>query len=281
MAKYVSTSALAKSQGLAAKVAFDRLEQAGYLYRVLDKWQLTELGRRAGAQYMEHDKYGRYPVWPEGLALPDPSSLRTVRQLAKALGLQGAECIALLQELNWVVHIEQGHWVTAAGGAVGGVQNKLYGAGTPDSLWPPSLADHPQLRCLLQRYRGEDADARSTHNSVESFKRRYEAKYRTMSGHYVCTLAQLQIANGLYLQGVGFAFMRALPEQEQLFSDFYLPRYQLYIETGQQSPDEALLARIDWYHRHDARYLVVELSQLEQGPSALTGALGAMGIALN
>ncbi|GAA5188659.1 hypothetical protein [Ferrimonas gelatinilytica] len=276
MAKKISTSALAKRLDLPAKGLFERLERSGYLRRQAQQWQLTEWGQRLGGETSDSEKFGRFVVWPEDLLLAEESGTLPSEQLAAELSLIDAEFCGLLQVCGYLQRWQRDWWVTLAGRRQGGCQGISPQDGRPISRWPKTLLTQAAFQAALSAYRGSDADRRSTQSSVDSFKQRFEAKYRTLDGHYVCTLAQLTLANFLYLQGVAFACFQPLPGELELVAPFYLPLADLYLELPITEPDEAFSARQAWYQANGMNW--VALDEMELSGQAAYRRLGQAGV---
>ncbi|SHG76560.1 hypothetical protein [Ferrimonas marina] len=274
MAKLVSTSALAKARGLSAKVMFERLERAGYLVRSAQQWQLTPLGQSQGGVLQQSEKFGRYVVWPDSLNLGDPKGLLTPHALAERLGIDKDTLLLLLQELGWLRRGASGWQVTADGQKGGGVPQRQYGTGRAGSLWPESMVDQPVLKQRLAQYRGEVVG--STHEKVELFKQRFDAKLQTMDGHYVRHADEVRVANFLYLHGISYAYQRPVPGQVQWQSDFYLPSPGLYLETD--APDPLREERLAWYLAQGWPFLHLDSDGLDA--RRFRELLGVMGVPL-
>jgi len=57
-----------------------------------------------------------------------------------------------------------------------------------------------------------------------------ESRYKADDGHYVRSRAELVIDNWLYHHKILHAYEARLPGKENIFCDFYLPDYNIYIE---------------------------------------------------
>ncbi len=276
MAKKISTSALAKRLDRPAKVLFEQLERSGYLRRQAQQWQLTEWGCRLGGETSDSDKFGRFVVWPEDLVLAAGEGTQSSAKLAAELTLLESEFCALLQACGYLQPWQGGWWVTAEGRGIGGCQGVSVAEGLPIGRWPRSVLTNARFLAALSDYRGGEAERRSTHNSVESFKRRFDAKYRTLDGHYVCTRAQLTLANFLYLHGVAYACFLPLPGEAELIAPFYLPLADIYLEPPTEVPDEDHAARLAWYQARGVHWLA--LDEVELSGQAARRRLGQAGV---
>lgn len=65
--KSLSTTQLAKRQGLKTKDMFGRLLELGFISKEDAGWQLTELGKEKGGVLKESKRFGDYIVWPADL----------------------------------------------------------------------------------------------------------------------------------------------------------------------------------------------------------------------
>ncbi|MBI1289906.1 DNA repair protein [bacterium] len=68
--RQVSTTQLAKQNGIPPKDLFSRLQKAGWIAREGESWTLTSLGQSQGGEVRRSKQYGDYIVWPSALKLP-------------------------------------------------------------------------------------------------------------------------------------------------------------------------------------------------------------------
>jgi len=70
--KQISTSQLAKNQGIPPRELFSRLQAAGWIDRDMeaDAWVLTPKGTSVGGEVRKSKQYGDYIVWPANIKLP-------------------------------------------------------------------------------------------------------------------------------------------------------------------------------------------------------------------
>ncbi|MAY40892.1 MULTISPECIES: hypothetical protein [unclassified Neptuniibacter] len=215
----LSTSALAKRLGKTTKQMFSELEQLGWIARKAETWALTAKGEFEGGKYRESTKFGRYIIWPDSItkhkALVQPDANRMgIRELSKSLQLSTKMLERLLQELGWVKAGRKGWLLTAAGNSVGGCQREDSVSGIPFVLWPSELVEN---LVLSERLRSFDEGAQGDASLC-------------CDGHKVDCNAERVIDNWLYFAGLMHAYKRRLPDEEELYADFYLPQHHLYIE---------------------------------------------------
>ena len=67
--QFVSTSQLAKNQGIAPREMFEKLLKKELIRREGENWKLTEAGRKLGGSTRQSPKFGEYIVWPEGFKI--------------------------------------------------------------------------------------------------------------------------------------------------------------------------------------------------------------------
>jgi hypothetical protein len=85
---------------------------------------------------------------------------------------------------------------------------------------------------------------KSDTETVDDFRKKYPAEYRTKDGHYVRSKAELSIDDSLYLWGIAHAYEKKLPSTtENVYSDFHIPSGSgrpkaVYIEYWGMENDE-------------------------------------------
>ncbi|MDK9761309.1 glycerol kinase [Vibrio sp. D420a] len=229
----LSTSALAKLKDLEPKILFSQLKSAGYIVRGRDKWVLTERGEAFGGEYVDHTKFGQFIVWPENLLIDTASTAGitlTATQLGQSLQLSAKKINLLLNELGWIRREDDGWHITNTGLKVGGEQREDKATNNAFVVWHDTVAKNKRLKQSVVEFLGKDAESHSTDVSFSSFRQKFEAKHRTLDGHYVRSKGELIIDNWLYMAGVVHAYERPLPIATEIVSDFYLPSGKVYIQ---------------------------------------------------
>ncbi len=233
MSNKLSTSALAKKRYIDAQQLFKDLSKAGYLSRHEGQWLLTDLGAKFGGEYVDHPKYGKFVVWPENLLVDltaTSGSTLTATQVGEYFKLNPNKINQLFSELGWISRQEQVWLATPSGLRVGAKQRQDKQSQNKFVVWHDSIRHNPHLRQSVIEFLGQDAESHATDKSYSSFRQKFEAKHRTLDGHYVRSTGELLIDNWLYLAGVMHAYQRPLPIEEQIMSDFYLPAGKVYIQ---------------------------------------------------
>jgi hypothetical protein len=229
----ISTTALAKQRELDAKQLFSDLKSAGYINRSEDGWVLTEIGAKFGGEYVDHPKFGQFIVWPENLLIDTAATsgkTLSATQIGQRFSLSAKKINQLLQELGWIAKEDNGWHVTASGLTVGGYQREDKEREQQFVVWHDSIVRNKRLKQSIVEFSGQDAQAHATDKSLSSFRQKFEAKHRTLDGHYVRSKGELIIDNWLYMNGVVHAYDRQLPIEQDVLSDFYLPTGKVYLQ---------------------------------------------------
>ncbi|PAU39867.1 glycerol kinase [Vibrio coralliilyticus] len=285
MAEKISTTALAKLRQTDAKQLFQELKLAGYINRSEDAWVLTELGEKLGGEYVQHQKFGQFIVWPENLLIDTAATSGkplSATQIGERFSLNAKKINQLLQELGWLQKVNAGWEVTANGLKVGGYQREDKESGNHFAVWHDSIIRNKRLKQSVIEFSGQDAEAHATDKSISSFRQKFEAKHRTLDGHYVRSKAELKIDNWLYMNGIVHAYDRQLPIEEDVLSDFYLPTGKVYLQywgrdTGEFPENEkADIKRI--YELHQFDLIEVEPEDIDKLDDVLPAKLREFGI---
>jgi len=233
MSNKLSTSALAKKRKIDPQQLFKDLSKAGYLSRHEGQWLLTDLGAKFGGEYVDHPKYGKFVVWPENLLIDlttTNGSTLSATQVGEYFNLNPKKINQLFSELGWISKQEQDWLATPSGLRVGAKQRQDKQSQNKFVVWHDAIRHNPHLRQSVVEFLGQDAQSHATDKSYSRFRQKFEAKHRTLDGHYVRSTGELLIDNWLYLSGVMHAYQRPLPIEEAIMSDFYLPAGKVYIQ---------------------------------------------------
>lgn len=281
----ISTSQLAKLKGLEVKQLFNDLKTVGYINRSEEHWLLTELGQQFGGEYREHAKFGRYIVWPKNLLIDLSSTSKkylSATQIGDRFTLNAKKVNQLFNELGWIVRTENGWQVTHSGLAIGAQQREDLESKTLYVVWHDSIIKNLRFKQTIWEFMGRDAEVHSTDRSISSFRQKFEAKHRTLDGHYVRSKGELIIDNWLYMNGIVHAYDRQLPIKTDMLSDFYLPQGKVYLqywgddkgETDQNLRNEIRAV----YQAHEFELIEVYLSDIEKLDDVLPIKLRQFGI---
>ncbi len=151
-------------------------------------------------------------------------------QIGERFKISAKKVNQLLNELGWIDKDAQGWNVTGLGLTAGGTQKADATSKQRFVIWHESIVKNKRLKQTISEFLGKDAIAHSTDHSISSFRQKFEAKHRTLDGHYVHSTGELVIDNWLYMNGIVHAYNRPLPIEHDVVSDFYLPVGKVYLQ---------------------------------------------------
>lgn len=263
----LSTSALARKLGLPVQQLFATLKDYGWIQRHQDSWLLTGKGEFEGGSYVDSQRYGRYIVWPETLVNHPMLSAIESNERVSASGmrryypkLHPRQINRALAEMGLQVHSILGWELTEQGRKLGGMQEESENSGAYYVTWPHEIIDHPVIHRELV------AQAEAGGNPAEEPADDLFAAARLtdlvgIDGHALETALELKVCNWLYLAQLAHAHQRALPVEEVLYADFYLPAARVYIECwDEEEPPERLTLKLkkkDVYREHRLRLIEI------------------------
>jgi hypothetical protein len=248
----VSTTALARKLGIPAQQLFATLKDYGWIQRHEDSWLLTGKGEFEGGSYVDSRRYGRYIVWPQSLEEHRLLSAIESNQRISASAMQRyypklhpRQINRALAELGLQVHSILGWELTEQGRKLGGQQEESKNSGAFYVAWPHEIVDHPVIHRELteQSECGEPPIERELDDDL--FANIGGTEMVGIDGHALETVLELQVCNWLYLAQLAHAHGRALPIEELLYADFYLPAAGVYIECWEvEEPAERLALKL-------------------------------------
>ena len=253
--EYISTSALANELDTKSSELFDKLKTLGWLDKKNDKWVLTELGKQKGGQTRTSPKFGEYVVWPENISIEngqqkDKAKLLNSTAIGKHFNISSQRFNLLLNELGWIEKTIAGWGITKVGKVLGGKQFEHETSGGNYVLWPETVLKNKDLLGMFQEAPKEKTIIKQIDpiieksETVNDFRKKYPAEYRTKDGHYVRSKAELTIDDSLYLWGIAHAYEKKLPNtEENVYSYFHIPSGNgrpkaVYIEYWGMENDE-------------------------------------------
>ena len=250
--KYISTSALAKERDLDSKELFGRLREKGWIYKKDDQWMITKEGRVAGGDMKYNPKYGEYVVWPFNLNLEQNINKEdTISStiIGKEFDVSAQKINTVFAELGWIEKPDVGGWkLTKFGSKNGGVEMEA-SSGLPYVIWDKSVLTNRSFLHSIDaatgsNYQNDNAHVEEVGTDIDDFRQKYPANYRTQDGHRVRSRAEAMIDDYLYRNDIVHAYERRLPGiDEDVLSDFYLPKGKVYIEFWGMEENEKYQAR--------------------------------------
>ena len=108
--------------------------------------------------------------------------------------------------------------------------------------------------------------------------------YKAEDGHYVKSRAELIIDDWLYRHGIRHAYEHRLPTEEEIFCDFYLPDYDIYIEywggEGDPDYDKRKAYKKEIYRKYGFRLIEIHADEILQIDDALKRKLAKFNVNL-
>ncbi len=236
--KRISTSQLAKKLSLQKQTLDELLLTLGLTEKNENEIVLTKAGIDEGAQYITHEKYGKYIGWPEHIKLPilDDNShydYLSSTAIGKVYEFSARKVNMMLSELGWVERYIKGWKITHMGAKNGGIQKENSQNGIPYVEWPKSILQSSAFLSVIKEVQGEascETKEKVEKSNACDFRTRFEAKHRATDGHFVRSKAEMLIDNWLYMAEIVHAYERKLPIEEEVYCDFYIPTGKVYIE---------------------------------------------------
>jgi len=271
--EYVSTSALANELEIKSSDLFEKFKSLGWIDRKNDKWILTDLGKQKGGQTRNNPKYGEYIVWPENLTIDnnqqaDKPKLINATAIGKHFEISSQRLNLILSELGWIEKDIAGWEITKLGKSLGGKQFEHETSGGTYVLWPESILSNRNLTAVFKDTNTVIEPAKTNSEkelpkpSTDNFREKFPANFRTKDGHMVRSRAEVIIDNALYDYKLAHAYERKLPIEEEVYSDFFIPTENVYIEFWGMEDDpkyaERKRAKIELYKKYD--FKLIELN---------------------
>ena len=233
----ISTSKLSKKLNISAKELFDKLVEEKLIYREDYQWVLTKKGGEFGGEMVFSKKYGDFIVWPPdfnpiNLQENKYQNLINATEVGKNFDIPAQRMNLILLEIGWIEKAIKGWSLTSLGKGVGGVQFEST-HGTKYVMWPKQIINNKSLLYSTKDSNEQEIKA-FKEKDPNDFRTKFPANKRTKDGHMVRSKAEMIIDNYLYVAGLAHAYERRVPIEEDMYTDFYIPRQNggedVYIE---------------------------------------------------
>jgi hypothetical protein len=273
--EYISTSSLANELDIKSSDLFDKLKTLGWIERKNDKWTLTDIGKQKGGQTRNNPKFGEYIVWPENISIDngqqnDKPKFLNATVIGKHFDISSQRLNLIFSELGWIEKDIAGWQITKLGKGLGGRQFEHETSGGTYVLWPDNILVNKNLTSVFkdvtvieQPIPQTIKEAPKTNN--DNFREKFPATLRTKDGHMVRSRAEVIIDNALYDYKLAHAYERKLPIEEDLYSDFFIPTENVYIEFWGMENDpkyaERKKVKLEIYKKYD--FKLIELNDTD------------------
>lgn len=288
----ISTTALAKKLDIPVQQLFATLKDYGWIERYESVWALTPKGEFEGGAYRDSKRYGRYIVWPttverhQLLAAIESNQRITAAAMRRYYPrLHPRQINRALAELGLQQHSILGWELTSFGRTLGGQQEESESSGAFYVTWPHEIIDHP----VIHRELSKQSDQIHRQPVVllgepDLFGNAEPESPRCIGidGHVLQTALQMRVCDWLYLAQLSHAFQRALPVEELVLADFYLPMGNVYIDCWEaEVPAGQLSSRLlkrELYSQFDLRHIEINAGDVERLDEVLGRGLLGFGI---
>jgi len=274
--EYISTSALANELDIKSSDLFDKLKTLGWVDKKNDKWVLTDFGKQKGGQTRTNPKFGEYVVWPENISIDngqqkDKAKLINATAIGKHFDVSSQRLNLIFSELGWIEKDIAGWEITKLGKSLGGRQFEHETSGGTYVLWPDNILQNKNLTSIFKEVANIPVQPKHQTDkptpdvkpaTSDNFREKFPATLRTKDGHMVRSRAEVIIDNALYDYKLAHAYERKLPIEEDLYSDFFIPTENVYIEFWGMEDDpkyaERKKVKIEIYKKYD--FKLIELN---------------------
>lgn len=280
--EYLSTTSLANELEIPTNELFSKLKSLGLIEHKNGKWILTNSGKQKGGQIRNSSKYGEYIVWPENISFSNGSqqknkpNLLNATTIGKHFNISNQRLNLIFSELGWIKKDIAGWDVTKLGKSLGGRQFEHETSGGSFVLWPESILSNKNLtnvfsdtsptaeqpKIIQTAEENHSVPEQIIKSGGDNFRDKFPATFRTKDGHMVRSRAEVIIDNALYDYKLAHAYERKLPIEEELYSDFFIPTENVYIEYWGMENDSKYLerkkAKLEIYRKYDFR--IIELT---------------------
>lgn len=288
----LSTTALAKKLDIPVQQLFATLRDYGWIQRTGETWALTPKGEFEGGSYQNSRRFGRYIVWPERLdhhpliaAIESNQRITGASMCRYYPRLHARQINRALAEMGLQRHSILGWELTPLGRSLGGQQAESDNSGAFYVTWPHEIIDHPVIHRELTRQSDQiQPAARSDQLEPDMFATAATEAFNCqgIDGHGLSSALQMHICNWLYLAQLAHAYQRALPTEELVYADFYVPDGSVYIDCWESDiPAGELSGKLhkrELYRELDLRHIEINAVDVERLDEVLGRGLLSFGI---
>jgi hypothetical protein len=287
----LSTTALARKLNIPAQQLFATLRDYGWIERAGESWILTAKGEFEGGNYQQSRRYGRYIVWPERLdhhpllaAIESNLRINAASMRRYYPRLHARQINRALAELGLQRHSILGWELTERGKALGGLQEESDNSGAFYVTWPHEIVDDPVIHRELTRQSDQSQYLVSSTDSEPDLFANTSGSPPCLGvdGHTLGSALEVKVCNWLYLAQLAHAYQRALPTEELVQADFYVPEGNVYIDCWDADiPAQALSGKLhkrELYRTLKLRHIEINAADADRLDEVLGRGLLAFGI---
>ena len=285
----LSTTALARKLNIPAQQLFATLKDYGWINRAGESWVLTPKGEFEGGNYQNSRRYGRYIVWPQRLeqhpllaAIESNQRINAASMRRYYPRLDARHINRALAELGLQRHSILGWELTERGKALGGLQEESVNSGAFYVTWPHEIVDNPVIHRELSQQSDQGLAPAPEADAEPDLFAAGAVSCTGIDGHSLGSALEARVCNWLYLAQLAHACQRALPTEEAVRADFYVPEGNVYIDCWDEDiPAQALSGKLhkrDLYRTLKLRHIEINAADSERLDEVLGRRLLSFGI---
>lgn len=233
-----------------------------------------------------------YVVTPQPHAPQDANnSLLNPTALGKQFKLDATQINQVLFDLGWIEKDGKG-WKPSALGEKLKAQKKLFTKNNnPYVVWHPDICKSR----ILQNAASEFLSIETAYLSIpkntsipeeaadkpKGFREKFPPTIRTADGHMVRSRGEAMIDDYFYRHNIVHAYEPLVPVEEEMYCDFLLPKYRLYIEYWGLENNPKYKARktrkLEIYRQNELKLIEIADKDINNLEDYLTGQLVKLG----
>lgn len=285
----LSTTALARKLNIPTQQLFATLRDYGWINRSGESWILTPKGEFEGGGYQQSRRFGRYIVWPERLehhpllaAIESNQRITAASMCRYYPRLHPRQINRALAEIGLQHHSILGWELTALGRSLGGQQDESENSGAFYVTWPHEIIDNPVIHRELTRQSDQSQPMVVSDDAEPDLFTAAADCCQGIDGHVLASALETRVCNWLYLAQLAHAYQRALPTEELVQADFYVPEGSVYIDCWNEDvPAKELSGKLhkrELYSQLKLRHIEINEADIERLDEVLGRGLLAFGI---
>jgi hypothetical protein len=285
----LSTTALARKLNIPTQQLFATLRDYGWINRSGESWILTPKGEFEGGGYQQSRRFGRYIVWPERLehhpllaAIESNQRITAASMCRYYPRLHPRQINRALAEIGLQHHSILGWELTALGRSLGGQQDESENSGAFYVTWPHEIIDNPVIHRELTRQSDQSQPLVVSDDAEPDLFAAAADCCQGIDGHVLASALETRVCNWLYLAQLAHAYQRALPTEELVQADFYVPEGSVYIDCWNEDvPAKELSGKLhkrELYSQLKLRHIEINEADIERLDEVLGRGLLAFGI---
>lgn len=216
----------------------------------------------------------------------------TAKVLGEHFKIESKQINRVLAELNWIERDgEQGWKPTTLGEKLRAKKFVYFKNNIPYVVWHPDICKSRILQKAVEEFLSVELPSKASENNTsinvdaadkaESFRNKFSPTIRAMDGHMVRSRGEAMIDDRLYGLRIVHAYERMVPIDEDMYCDFYLPEYDLYVEFWGMESNPKYRARkekkLELYRQNGLQLIEVKDEHVDNLEDYLIGQLVKFG----